>query len=60
MKTCAPADNLPSDGELLRGIAHQDQEALSQLYRRYCNLVYSLAFYTLYGFKGRETQSGLN
>ncbi|MEP6986589.1 MAG: sigma-70 family RNA polymerase sigma factor [Chloroflexota bacterium] len=38
---------LLSDGELLRLIAHHNQDALSELYRRYCNLVYSLAFHTL-------------
>src|SRR5436190_20428167 len=38
---------LSSDSELLRLIAHRDQDALSELYQRYCNLVYSLAFHTL-------------
>jgi RNA polymerase sigma factor (sigma-70 family) len=36
-----------SDSELLRLIAHRNQDALSELYQRYCNLVYSLAFHTL-------------
>ena len=38
---------LSPDSELLRLIAHRDQDALSELYQRYCNLVYSLAFHTL-------------
>src|SRR5258708_33669867 len=38
---------LPSDSELLRLISKHNQEALSKLYQRYCNLVYSLAFHTL-------------
>jgi RNA polymerase sigma-70 factor (ECF subfamily) len=38
---------LLSDGELLRLIARHNQDALSELYQRYCNLVFSLAFHTL-------------
>src|SRR6266498_3318055 len=38
---------LLSDSELLRLIAHHNQDALSELYQRYCNLVYSLAFHSL-------------
>lgn len=38
---------LRSDSELLRLISNRDQEGLSELYQRYCNLVYSLAFHTL-------------
>jgi RNA polymerase sigma-70 factor (ECF subfamily) len=47
MRASKPLDNLPSDAELLARIAHQDQEALSVLYSRYGNLVYSLAFHAL-------------
>jgi RNA polymerase sigma-70 factor (ECF subfamily) len=47
MKDHEFADNLISDRELLRRIARRDQDALSELYNRYCNLVYSLAFHTL-------------
>jgi RNA polymerase sigma factor (sigma-70 family) len=38
---------LLSDSELLQLIANRNQDALSELYQRYCNLVFSLAFHTL-------------
>jgi RNA polymerase sigma-70 factor, ECF subfamily len=36
-----------TDRELMQRIAHQDESALAQLYQRYANLVYSLAYRTL-------------
>jgi RNA polymerase sigma factor (sigma-70 family) len=47
MKASTPVSDLRSDSELLRAIARQDQDAFAELYRRYCNLVYSLAFHSL-------------
>lgn len=41
------ASTLPTDEELLQRILQEDQDAISELYYRYCNLVYSLALYTL-------------
>src|SRR4051794_20549322 len=36
-----------TDRELMQRIARQDESALAQLYQRYANLVYSLAYRTL-------------
>ena len=47
MKAPQPIHDSRSDDELLQAIAQQNQDALAELYRRYCNLVYSMAFHTL-------------
>jgi RNA polymerase sigma-70 factor, ECF subfamily len=47
MKASPPISDLWSDGELLQAIAQQDQDAFDELYQRYCNLVYSMAFHVL-------------
>lgn len=47
MKVSTSVNDSRSDIELLGVIARQDQDALAELYRRYGNLVFSLAFHTL-------------
>jgi RNA polymerase sigma factor (sigma-70 family) len=47
MKAPPLVSDLRLDGELLRAIAQHNQDALAELYRRYCNLVYSMAFHVL-------------
>ena len=47
MKASTPVNDLRSDSHLLRAIAQHNQDALAELHRRYCNLVYSMAFHVL-------------